>query len=686
MGGLIDMKPITRSSLFNIVVMALSIIGLILMVWVVTASFSYNYGTPVSNFSPGDGRLHKFNSDAEMVEAFKNLSYYSRYSNHSLFGEGAVSGRLTTFSATAGLPNSYSAIVNPYADTLVADYSTTNVQVIGVDEADIIKTDGDYIYLVTVNKLFIIKASPANSAQVVSLVTYDNFTPGELFVSGDRLLVLGTTLSDLGGKVSWSAHTFITPQGYRYGVTSAKLYDISSKGNPRLIKTVEIEGYYDTARLIGDYAYFTVNTNRNGYASENSTAENYIPFCREDSGEFQIIANATDIYYLSPILSTSFVTICAVNISSGDNVKETIVSSGNQIYASHENLYFTRTEYGYGGENTTIVKLHLDRGDVKVAGSGKVPGRLLNQFSMDEQDGYFRVATTRGSAAYAENNIYVLDGDMNLVSSLEGLAPGESIYSARFLGSRCYLVTFQTTDPLFVIDLSDPLSPRVLGELKIPGYSNYLHPYDETHLIGIGMDTVDSGDDKSGILNSASIQGVKMAMFDVSDVEHPLEMYKVVIGDRGSGSAVLNDHRAFLFDKGRSFIVLPVSVETAKVPKSDTGQYSDYLWEGAYVYDVNLTHGFLLRGNVTHFDTPEEIQNCSYLTANGDRSVRRSLYIGDVLYTMSRTRLQLNDLNTLEKLKAIEIHTVSKAATYDPNVSPQNGFYQFPLVNSTIKP
>ena len=191
---------------------------------------------------------------------------------------------------------------------------------------------------------------------------------------------------------------------------------------------------------------------------------------------------------------------------------------------------------------------------------------------------------------------------------------------------------------------------RYLGKLKIPGYSDYLHPYDETHIIGIGKDAVDAseGDVSSRGLDFAWYQGVKMAIFDVSDVEHPKEMFKELIGDRGTDSPVLSDHRAFLFDKEKGLLVLPITLAEVKGPRTSPYQQGEYVFQGAYVYKVDLTSGFTLRGKVTQYDSNEVFEKSGYYFY-GDRSISRSLYIGNVLYTLSSTRLQSNDLDTLRR-------------------------------------
>jgi Secreted protein containing C-terminal beta-propeller domain distantly related to WD-40 repeats len=554
-----------------------------------------------------------------------------------------------------------------------ADYSTTNVQVAGVDEADLVKTDGTYIYLVSGNRIVIARAYPAGDAAVISSISSDKTTPRELFIDGDRMLVFGTSGS---GIVPLPAEGVASGKSimpyYGSSTTIADLYDISDRADPKKLKSFEVEGSYMTSRLIGDFAYFVVNSNPRVYVSENVDATDIIPLCKAPDGTIEPVASPTDIGYVPGIQSSSFITIASVSLkdTSRDITTQTIAGSGQSVYASQDSLYIA--EYTYPGyytlrtdgvaptENTTVLKFNLLEGNIASAGTGNVKGHILNQFSMDEHDGFFRIATTLGevwdSSSPSKNNIYILDSSMSQVGALEDLAPGEKIYSCRFMGDRTYLVTFKKVDPLFVIDTSNPYEPKVLGKLKIPGYSDYLHPYDETHLIGIGKDAVDA--DQSEIasrnLDFAWYQGVKMALFDVTDVENPKEMFNVVIGDRGTDSPVLTDHRAFLFDREKGMLVLPISLAEIKGERTRPDQYGEFVFQGAYVYDVSLQNGFTLRGRVTQYEDNDAFAKSGYYFY-GDRSITRSLYIDSVLYTISNSRLQLNDLNTLDKIKSLDI-------------------------------
>jgi uncharacterized secreted protein with C-terminal beta-propeller domain len=268
---------------------------------------------------------------------------------------------------------------------------------------------------------------------------------------------------------------------------------------------------------------------------------------------------------------------------------------------------------------------------------------------MDEYEGYFRIATTSRRGGVLQNNIYVIDEEMRTAGKLENLAPGESLHSARFAGDKAYLVTFKKTDPLFVIDLTRPDAPEVLGELKIPGYSDYLHPYDETHLIGVGKETQEAQEG-----DFAWYQGLKLSLFDVSNVSSPQQLAKTVIGDRGTDSQVLSDPKAFLFDKSRSLLVIPVNLaqidKTLYEPRPST--YGDFVWQGACIFNVTLEGGFEIRGNITHVESQKISGEDNQLT-NSNYWITRALYIDNILYTISDEMVKLNDLDDITLLNQV---------------------------------
>jgi len=562
-------------------------------------------------------------------------------------------------------------------------YSTTNVQVAGVDEADIVKNDGKYIYVVSGGKLIIADAYPAEDAKILSSTELgENITPQEMFIGEDSVLVFASSYVQQYDKQGEIGGDVIYPS---FSTTVAQLWDVSDRENPILEKSAEFEGSYLTSRKIGSTAYFVINSYPDYwiYDHEGDFNDIIVPQYRElnakeiDSGrekEFAPIAKCGEIAYFEPIQASAFITIASMDIDDSDAEvkKQTIVGSGQNVYASLDALYLAEVNYNYGfpipfigdvmppenPEETIIHKFALEDGEVSYLGFMEAPGHILNQFSMDEFNGYFRIATTKGEVSRAgggsTNNIYVFNSDLNMAGKLEGLAPGEKIYSARFMGEKAYLVTFKKVDPLFVIDLSNPEKPAVLGKLKIPGYSDYLHPIDETHIIGLGKEALeaDEGD-------FAWYQGIKIAIFDVSDVENPKEMHKTVIGDRGTDSYALHDHKAFLYDNEKALLVLPIllaEINEEQYPDGvEKNTYGDYTFQGAYVYNLTLENGFELKGRITHLDEDDESLEKSGYYYGSTNSIRRALYIDDALYTISDAKILANSLGDLSQISELKI-------------------------------
>lgn len=305
---------------------------------------------------------------------------------------------------------------------------------------------------------------------------------------------------------------------------------------------------------------------------------------------------------------------------------------------------------------TIIHKISIDEENLEYITKGSVPGRLLNQFSMDEHNDRFRVATTveyysHYKGTVRSNAVYVLDEDLKIVGGIDGIAPDESIFSARFMGDRLYLVTFQQIDPFFVIDLSSD-TPKILGELKIPGFSNYLHPYDDDYVIGIGRDTKEIG---SGRVQQL---GVKVALFDVSDVSDPKVVDDFVIGDSSTHSEALNNHKAFFFDKKKNILSIPISsdvhsldgISDAKMIAPDWNR-----WNGFYIFGLDTEDGINLKGTITHSEN-----NSRYYGMGNSRT----FYIEEVLYTVADLYLKMNFINNLEEINSLKLEKTGKFINY----------------------
>ena len=527
------------------------------------------------------------------------------------------------------------------------DYSTTNIQVAGVDEADIVKTDGEYIYLASGNRTIIVKAYPPEQAQVLSEIELEGTAVG-IFINGDRLVVFAEEMPYYDvrlGPVEKIYMPYISPK------TFIKVYDVSDRENPRLQRELSADGQYVSSRMIGDYAYVVINEP----VYEQDDELNLPKIC---FGGNETEIPATDIYYCDVsdyyYMYTSIIAINTQNDDQEPTYETILLGASSNLYVSLNNIYLTFPMWGRDvgdSQKSSIHRIHIEGDEIEYVAGGEVPGMVLNQFSMDEYEGYFRVATTTYERT-PRNHVYILDMALNITGSLTHLARGETIYSARFMGERGYLVTFKKTDPLFVIDLSDPYNPEVLGELKITGYSDYLHPYDENHLIGIGKETVEA---KEG--DFAWYQGVKISLFDVSDVSNPVEISKYEIGDRGTESPVLRDHKAFLFDKPRNLLVIPVSV--AEIDESEypegvpSNAYGKPVWQGAYIFHISPDTGLRLEGRITHLEDLADQE--SYYYCYCPFSVQRSLYIGDVLYTISQAKLKMNNLENLDYINEVKL-------------------------------
>lgn len=558
-----------------------------------------------------------------------------RGESKSLFGlsrEESTAG--SDDSESSGAANADMATSESESSGSSAGHSETNVQVQGVDEADIVKTDGDFIYQATDQKLKITKAEPVEEMTVLTELRYKDFNPHQLFLDGNQLVVIGHYWDEkmMYGETKSSEGDMIMPM---YEATKAIIYDIADRSNPVVQKTVTMEGYYVSSRKIDNHVYLITNKYPDFWTLEEHPEADLRPRVSDTQGEEEEDLKGVpyeDIRYFPDSTEDNFMTIATIDLNQPqeDASITTYVGSGNQIYMSKENLYVAVPNYGYGphwanNESTEIYKFAVDGTTVEFQANGAIPGHLLNQFSMDEYKGHFRVAATKGQAwdekSPSSNHLFILDGGMNVLSSVEDLARGERIYSVRFMQDKAYVVTFKEVDPLFVFDLSNPAEPKVLGELKIPGFSNYLHPYDENHLIGFGYDTKLEKDQWG---TRVMTNGVKISLFDVSDPTNPLEKHTEIIGGQSTHSPLNYDHKALLFNKDKDIFAFPI---TKYDENQKDGSYRlDF--EGAMVYGIDPDKGFTLHTKITH-------QKENTLYEDWENMVQRILYIDDHLYTVT---------------------------------------------------
>ncbi len=381
------------------------------------------------------------------------------------------------------------------------------------------------------------------------------------------------------------------------------------------------------------------------------------------NGESKALSASEICFFDEPAPSYGIALILSIDLEDQEvRYKAYLIDGTTATYVSVNNIYITGVNYSniylnwidwWWEEETIIHKISIDQGSITYKARGDVSGWVLNQFSMDEFKGYFRIATTIGHAwagRTSESNVYVMNGNLEIIGELTGLGKGEEIYSARFMATRCYLVTFEKIDPFYVIDLSDQTNPTVLGELKLPGYSDYLHPYDVNYVIGLGKDAIDMGE-------FSWFQGVKLSLFDVTDLANPIEISNYSIGDRGTTSEALYTHKAFLFSKSKDLLVIPIrlyEIDESKYPgEIPPNAYGDFIWQGAYVFSVTTDDGFVLKGRISHLDHFPDFEENPHKYAK--YFVKRSLYIEDEILTVSEKMVKIHQLDTLAHVKTVEL-------------------------------
>ena len=640
------------------------------------------------------------------------------YSSNTSTATGSNSLVPTVVSAAGTgvvLPTAATAAPNTGTTSSGATFSTTNVQVQGVDEADFVKTDGQYIYQVNNASVFVIKAEPAATLQMKTILTFDStFYPQELFLANGKLIVIGSAYRTVAVD---------STDEFPSSVVRSIVFDVSNPDNITQVREVDIDGDYISSRRVDNQVYLVLRKYPDFYAIANggvvTTAANtkkkvtyrfprkkakaLTPAVKDTAVNTKFVRMAPNsIFWFPGFDEPDYLIVGSFDLSNSQSQAQVqaYLGAGDDVYASTQNLYVTSAKYSQvfpltvstktainiPTVTTDIYKFALNNGQIAFSEMGTVPGTVLNQYSMDESNGYFRVATTTNQYVASQynqsNNVYVLDSSMAVTGKLENIAPGEQIYATRFINNRCYMVTFHQVDPLFVIDLTNPTAPAVLGELKVAGFCNYLHPYDDTHLIGFGKDVVIEPEQwipasaipitsplPPGITTNGNTFGVpiaagfKMSLFDVSDVTHPVEQYSVVIGDRGTNSPVLYDPKSLLFDASKHLLALPISVavfpQTKIAVPPPISYYGGYIFNGVYVFDLTVENGFLLRGTITHGEPPEPsgAADGAMPTIWGwwNTNITRSLYIGTDLFTISESRVKVNDLSTLNEENVLDL-------------------------------
>ncbi|MCK1999426.1 beta-propeller domain-containing protein [Psychrobacillus psychrodurans] len=539
-----------------------------------------------------------------------------------------------------------------------SDYSSTNNQVEGVDEADIVKTNGTHIFSITENNIAIVNIEdPKKMKEETKIRLESDYYPMKLFLTDETLIVLAQKNSIQALPYEQSNEDIARMSMPMDSMTTALFYDISNPSAPILQREVGTEGHMSGTRLTDGTLYYVTNVYPNFWIMEEQKNTELRPYTYDsEKGDTVQPLPYKDLSILPNSKEATYSIITALDISNpkkNEVITKGYLGGSEQLYMSKDNLFLTTSIYeddatnnkmlwNPGSMDTEVFKFTLDKTTIQFVASNRLKGHILNQFSMDEYNGYFRAVTTKGNNGdekeVSENNLFILNEGMNLVGSLTGLAKDERIYSARFMGDKAYMVTFKETDPLFVIDVATPTSPKVLGELKIPGFSNYLHPLDENHLIGFGYETridTQSGGKEPLIVT----EGMKISLFDVSDLANPKEKDTEVIGDQGTYSPIQYDHHALFEHQKNNLYGFPVSI----YEKLSGQEYSNFKQDGALIYEITPENGIERKGDLLR----PEVSGQMY--EDWESSIQRIVYAGDTIYTIAMKEIKSYNMNTYKQ-------------------------------------
>lgn len=539
----------------------------------------------------------------------------------------------TTQSPMAGAPSMNSEAAKSSDSSIVApggDFSTTNSRTLGVDEPEKVKTNGKYLFTARIeDKAIYINRADDGLELLTKILLPSEYTSAELFVDGNKMVVIS-------GKYYWNAAAYSNAWIDRSNKAIVIVYDISDIKKPLIERYSQIDGYVSEARLTQGQLTIMTSTSFNfpidryipqvkgetldldskkiaaDFKSVNvlpkriefrtprvsgdinkalTEARNHKRFVEKDAIGCQNVnyvlpnADTLDNFNFSP----SFTTITKIDIRNSWKATTTSMMFGDvgKAYLSASGkLYITSNLYTNGGTSpcppgmycimrwvepgtqTIIHQFDTNSARVKYLRTGLVPGSLISDYAIDENAaGEVRLVTQKTNPT-RESQLYILDSKLGKISELTGLGIGETFQSSRFIGNRLYLVTFQQIDPLFVIDLTDSAKPKVLGELKIPGYSTYLHPYDDNRLIGVGYDT--TVNQWGGTQNA----GIKIDLYNVSDVSKPTQEATLTLGGMGSYTEALTNPRLFVWQKSKNTLYMPMQLNTSKDAKNPYN-YSD---------------------------------------------------------------------------------------------------------------
>ena len=577
---------------------------------------------PAPDTSVVDDELYTFKSEREIDKILKSMDTgisfgrlrYGNSSNSDIEYEVLEDGLVEYESAPAmdaGGDAGESSKSSSVTDS--ANHSETYLQVEDVDEADIVKTDGKYIYYVNTDREVVILEAKDGKTKKLSTIGssgVENYIH-DIYLKGDKLITVGKFYRNDSDE----------------GTSGIVVYDISDRTDPKVLYDFSQTGDILSSRMVGDYVYLV--TNDWVYKGKRS-----VPMCGSSNKYGRL--DPTDICCMPEPHSTSYIVLSAIDVSSGTQGKsrtKAVLGASDEIYCNDHNLYVISAEYDSKTYTyyTRVVRAALDGTDVKFNGTAKVRGYAVNQFAMDEHDGYFFIATTSERDGMDVNNLFVLDSDLKEAGQVTGFARNESIKSVRFLGDKAYVITYQAIDPLFIIDLADPTNPKIEGEVMIDGFSTLLVPVSEGRLLGIGHATGDNG--YGGEYDS----GLKIVLFDISDPSEPKVLDSKEFEDMTSFAQ--SDHHALTINKEDGWFAIPyevyryeewldgdVVIEDAEVPPETDSEETEIAPEEPVVTEMH-------EAGIMVFTADDKFGSVDQHKLDATQ-LFRSVYIGDWIYAL----------------------------------------------------
>ncbi|MGL5440552.1 MAG: beta-propeller domain-containing protein [Filifactoraceae bacterium] len=513
--------------------------------------------------------------------------------------------------------------INQTSTSKNEDSSKTNVQVEGVDEGELLKNFENHIYYAKNEKISIVNANQGKLT-LVSEIKGQGLNYQELYTMKNKLIAISTQYVPENNKTE----------------TLAQIYDTTDLKKPKLSRSISVEGSLLQGRMIEDKLYIISNKNIPYYG----VLDDMMPPVLKDSNEPNLKEiSATSIRYYPNVSPESYTNILSVSVNGSEKINiESILGDSQEMYMSTKNLYITSSDYKATTPSTLITKYTINGSKVNFSKTATIPGTLLDQFSMDEYKDNLRVATNINSwnekGNQNSNSLFILDNNMNTVGKIENIASEEKIYSVRFQEEKGYIVTFREVDPLFTLDLTKPTNPKLLGQLKVPGYSSYMHILPNNMVLGIGRDMQEMYiKDRNGKEVSIGNRegGIKLSIFDVNNPFKPKEKDTLVLGGAGSYSNALTNHKALMINPSKNDFGLCVELT------SDNN--NSPIFNGAVI--INTSNGKLSqKGTITEASTEVYYENNARLT-----------YIGNYIYYVTSGQISSFKYDTLSPVSKLKI-------------------------------